>query len=214
MMIYTSKEKNVRIVPFEREKHMTEQYRQWMNCPETTQFNSWGLFPYTRAQQKAFAHDIEEGSESRIVWAIEVKLSDTERKQGRGNFMPLPPDTYARIAYGWKHVGNCTTQKIDFINRSCEYAVVIGESEARGKGIGTQVCKWACEHAFLKLGMHRIWSGTASVNIPMQRVFGKCGFKKEGTFRQGMFLNGKFIDVITYGLLFNEWESSNGASDT
>jgi RimJ/RimL family protein N-acetyltransferase len=35
----------------------------------------------------------------------------------------------------------------------------------------------------------------------MRKVAEKLGMKEEGRFREGMFLNGKFVDIINYGLI-------------
>lgn len=179
-MIY--QEEYIRIIPFEREKHMTEKYRAWMIDPEVTKFNSWGLFPYTKKQQEQFVKDIEEGSQEQIVWAIEM-LNNNE----------------------WVHVGNCSLQEINNRYRSAEFAIVIGEKEARGKGVGTKVLKMVLDHAFRKLGLNRVWTGTAAPNFNMQRVAEKVGMKCEGVFREGTFLDGKFEDIFCYGILASEW---------
>lgn len=199
-MIYTDERLKIRIVPFTRERHMNEKYRSWFHDPIATQFNSHGLFPYTAAAMEEFVAVIEKGSSSKIVWAIEVKMTEEERKQGKGNFMPLPPETYAKIAYGWKHVGNCSLQGINYINRSCEIAIVIGEADARGRGVGKQVCQWMLDHAFLKLGMNRAWTGTAATNVAMRKTCIAIGMQQEGIFKDGMFLDGEYVDVIAFGI--------------
>lgn len=195
-MIYTNN--NIRIVPFERSRHMTETYRGWFHDPDVTRFNSHGLFPYTAATMEEFVTTIEKGSSSKIVWAIEAK-SDSK---------PFGDSTETMAAISrwspWRHIGNCSLQSINYINRSAELAVVIGDG--RGKGIGTQVCQWMITHGFLRLGISRIWTGTAETNMGMRRVCEKLGMKHEGTFRNGVFLDGEFVDVFSYGILFLEWK--------
>lgn len=199
-MIYRNEK--LRIVPFDRSQHMTEKYRQWMHDPETTRHNSHGLFAYTRAQQEAFVRDVEEGSRERIVWAIEIRY---ERLACSPGSIPGPPPP---IVKDWKHVGNCSLQSINWVARSAEMAVVIGEAEARGQGFGQQACQWMIEHAFLRLGMNRVWTGTASPNVGMRRVCEKLGMKHEGTFKDGMFLFGQYVDVCTYGLTRKAWDAA------
>jgi len=177
-MIY--KNNLIRIIPFERNKHLTEKYRSWFNDPVTTRYNSWGLFPYTKGQMEDFISTIEKGSTDKIVWAI--CLNDGT------------------------HIGNISLQSINLHNRSAELAIVIGEAEARSKGVGSQVCAWVLEHGFKKIGLNRIWTGTAASNTPMRKTCEKLGMIQEGIFREGMFLNGEYIDVCAYGILEKEWK--------
>lgn len=203
-MIYANDK--LRIVPFERAKHLSEEYRSWFHDKDVTRYNSHGLFAYTPAQMKAFVADIEQGSTSRIVWAIEVALTDDERKIGKGNFMPLPSEAYDRIRYGWRHIGNVSLQSINWINRSCELAIVLGRE--RGKGYGHQACEWAVRHAFMKLGISRVWTGTAATNTGMRRVCEKLDMKEEGVFREAMFLGGRSEDVIVFGIIARDYNFS------
>jgi RimJ/RimL family protein N-acetyltransferase len=83
-------------------------------------------------------------------------------------------------------------------------AIYIGETSAWGKGVATDAIDLMCQHGFNRLGLHRIWSGTAETNTGMNRVFDKVGFQREGVFRDGMFLNGRFVNIICWSLLEGE----------
>ena len=181
-MIYTN---NVlRIVPFTRDQHMTEEYRSWFHNLEITKYNSHGLFPYTPGQMEEFVKTIEQGNGSKIVWAIEYYSTDRP--------------------YPWKHIGNCSLQGINWINRSAELAIVLGKE--RGKGVGKQACFWMMEHAFLKLGMNRLWTGTAAINIGMNKICQSLGMKQEAAWEDGMWLNGQFETVNGYGITRKRWD--------
>ena len=168
------------------EKHMTETYRNWFHDPKVTYWNSHGLFPYTTAQMKSFLADI--GSGNRIVLAVLAKLPDLH---GRSNNI---------------HIGNVSLQSINWINRSAEYAVVIGNKSYWNKGYAAEASQLLFEHGFRKLGLNRIWSGTAITNVGMIKVFKKLWMTQEGRFRQAMFLHGNFIDSVCYGVLAEEFE--------
>ena len=172
--------------PFSR-KHMTETYRSWFHSPEVTMWNSHGLFPYTTAQMEEFLSEIESGN--RIVLAVIAKGPDIHKLDGRNNTI---------------HIGNVALQSINWINRSAEYAVVIGDKRYWKRGYATEASRVLFEHGFKKLGLHRIWSGTAAINYGMIKVFEKLGMKKEGTFRDGMYLHGEFMNVVCYGILAKE----------
>lgn len=182
-MIY--KNETLRIVPFERGKHMTEEYRSWMNDSEVTKFNSWGLFPYTSAQMDDFVKTIEYGNSSKIIWAIEKHLG----AEGGGY---------------WFHIGNCSIQSINWINRSAELAIVLGRN--RGEGHGKKAFEWMMEHGFYKLNLNRLWTGTAAINIGMNKICKSLGMKQEAAWEDGMWLNGQFETINGYGITRKHWD--------
>jgi len=172
----------VTLMPFKEARenvNIKSNYKYWFNDYRVTRYNSHGLFPYDPTT------DIDEflKDKSRIIWAI-VALTGSNKIYTAG-----------------MHIGNVSLQSINMFNRSAEIACVIGESEYWSKGIMTWACELIIRHGFRKLGLNRIWSGTSLLNIGMRKVFDKLGFKLEGCFREGQFLNGKFRDVLVYGLL-------------
>lgn len=187
---YINNKKNGRvnkitIVPF-GEEHLTEKYRSWFHDPVVTEFNSHGLFPYSRAAMKKFMENIENGGPD-IIWAI---LSD--------DLVGEPV-----------HIGNCSLQSISWINRSCELAFVIGDTDYHSTGVGEAVGKMMLKHAFKKLGLNRAWTGTAETNIGMRKVAERVGMKEEGRFRQGKMLEGQMVDIVCYSILKEEWKDED-----
>ena len=178
-MIYSND--RLRIVPFEALNHATDKYRSWFNNSEVTKYNSHGLFPYSQTKMKKFLRAIEESTDV-IIWAVEI-LVETK----------------------WIHIGNCSLQNINTHNRSAELAVVMGE--CRANGYGMRVCKWMLEHAFLKLGLNRVWTGTAETNTGMNKICIRLGMVQEGVFEDGMWLNGEFVDVNAYGITRLTWDA-------
>jgi RimJ/RimL family protein N-acetyltransferase len=43
-------------------------------------------------------------------------------------------------------------------------------------------------------------------NVASEKIAIRCGFRKEGTLRQSMFVQGKYVDTYLYALLRHEWE--------
>lgn len=187
-----SESRTVEIVPFEKKEHMTERYRSWFHNPVVTRYNSHGLFPYTKEKMRKFVKNVEDGGPD-ILFAIIYTGPETE----------LPC-----------HVGNCSIQSIDWINRSCELAFVIGETDFYGLGIGKAAGEMMLEHAFRKLGMNRVWTGTAETNVGMIAVANKLGMHFEGSFRQGKFLNGEFVNILNFSILAEEYFDKTDRQDT
>ncbi len=161
------------------ERKLTNYY-DWFGDEKVNEFNSHGLFPQSQKELTDF-------------------FNRCENDKSLSSFMIIDKATN-------KHIGQCSLQRIDYINRSAEFAIVIGELDYHGKGIATECLQKLFEHGFLKLGLNRIWSGTSILNIGMQKVFEKCGFKQEGIYRQAQFLNGSLKDIICYALLRSEWD--------
>lgn len=174
--------------PFTR-KDMTEKYCSWFHNPHVTKYNSHGLFPYTEKKMELFIENIE-GNGDDIVWAIIAKGKTSLWTSG-------------------SHIGNCSLQSINWIYRSCEIAFVLGDTDYWGKGYATQAGKYMLFHAFQRMNMNRCWTGTVNTNKGMRRVAEKIGMKKEGVFRQGAFIDGKYEDIICYSILQEEYQTNN-----
>jgi RimJ/RimL family protein N-acetyltransferase len=157
-----------------REEDADGDYPDWLNDEETSRGNSHHVFPYARSQALDYIRD-QAGCRDRIVLAIVEKASRT-------------------------HIGNVALQGIDYINRSAELAILLGDGESRGKGYGLEACRLLVAHGFAALGLNRIGFGTPEFNIGMQRIGEKLGMKKEGVKRRAFFKAGRFHDVVLFGL--------------
>ncbi|MFG3343236.1 GNAT family N-acetyltransferase [Glycomyces sp. NPDC048151] len=83
-------------------------------------------------------------------------------------------------------------------------------SEAcRGRGVGTQAVRWLTSYVFTELpGVGRIEGTTRRDNAAMRTVFRRCGFVKEGHFRQGWpDADGVLRDAVAYAVLRRDWET-------
>ena len=186
MIIPLYENKLIALVPFSKDLAKGEDYISWFNDPEVTRYNSHGLFPYTKEQAEKFWEGID--NRTNIVFAILAKDLDS----------------------GEDHIGNCSLDNIDWINRSACFNIVIGNKNYWKKGIGAMCLEFLLEHAFMKLNLFRVWTGAAEVNVGMIRVAIKSGMEIEGLFRRATYLNGKYYDIREYGILKDEWERRVG----
>ena len=62
-------------------------------------------------------------------------------------------------------IGYANLLNIDYKNRNCEFSIIIGDRNYHGKGIPAQVRIILFQHAFLNLGMERVWAKILSTNI-------------------------------------------------
>lgn len=160
------------------EGDLNENYQGWFNDAEVCRFNSHHRFPnYKEDMREYYEKVIKSGNH--LVLAI----VDKETK---------------------KHIGNISLQDINQIDRSAEFAIVLGDKSFWGQGVGKEAGKLIIEHGFKSLNLNRIYCGTSEENIGMQKLADYLGFKKEGVSRQAMFKNGGYKDIILYGLIKND----------
>lgn len=173
------KEKICQLIPFNRQfliDNPLSKYTSWFHDQDITRYNSHGLFPYTEEKKDSYLYSLEDTTDKLVM----------------------------AIVYDGIHAGNVSLQSIDWINRSAEIAIIL-DKYYHGCGIGTFACQKMLEHGFMKMNLNRIWTGTAEINNGMRSLARKIGMTAEGTFREAIFLDGKYYSVIEYGILKSEY---------
>lgn len=99
------------------------------------------------------------------------------------------------------HIGNISLQQISQKNQSAELAILMGEKNFWGKGYAKEAAKALIEYAFDELELHRIYCGTHIDNIAMQKLAISIGMTQEGVLKDAMYKNGRFYDIIEYGII-------------
>ena len=100
-----------------------------------------------------------------------------------------------------KPIGSVYFRDIDKRHNSAEYGIFIGESDARGRGIGTEVAQLFLSYGFHTLALHRISLRVLASNQIAYGCYVKAGFRYEGCFREMVCLDGKYCDVIFMAVL-------------
>lgn len=107
-----------------------------------------------------------------------------------------------------KLIGTTGFHRIDWLNRRAESGSLIGDKSCWGQGYGTEAKALLVEYAFDTLGLHRIDSQTFCYNERSARHLRRAGFVEEGRLRQAIFREGKFHDVLLFGLLAADWRAA------
>lgn len=154
---------------------LSPEYFQWLNDPGVCEFNSHAVFPNSMKVMREYLERID-GSRKEVVFAILSRKNDV-------------------------HIGNIALQAIDWIARSAEFAILIGNKKYFGKGIGFEAGSLLIEYAFERLNLRRIHCGTHQDNQGMRKLAEKLGMKEEGRRREALYKNGKYADLIEYGLV-------------
>jgi len=82
----------------------------------------------------------------------------------------------------------------------------------RGKGYGSEAIDWTLDWAFKFAGFHRVTLETHGFNDRAQRLYERLGFVKEGVQREALWFDGRWYDVIVYGMLDYDWKMIKGNS--
>jgi ribosomal-protein-serine acetyltransferase len=104
--------------------------------------------------------------------------------------------------------GGVRYHEIDWSNRMTELGYWISEG-FEGKGLVTKTCRVLIDRAFNELGLNRIIISCSSENQKSRAIPERLGFKQEGILRQSELLQDRFVDMLIYGLLANEWQDKN-----
>jgi RimJ/RimL family protein N-acetyltransferase len=99
-----------------------------------------------------------------------------------------------------EHIGNIYLRNIDWIARTAELRIFIGEPDQRSKGYGQAAIRLLIRHAFDDLGLLRVYLFVYDDNKAAIRSYEKCGFVIEGKLRKHFFIAGKFKDCLVMGI--------------
>jgi RimJ/RimL family protein N-acetyltransferase len=76
----------------------------------------------------------------------------------------------------------------------------------RAAGHGSQIVPLLCRYGFRFRALRRIELETFATNTAMRTVAERSGFVHEGTMRGRGYDGDGYVDVVTYGLLREEWK--------
>ena len=152
-------------------------YPSWFEDQDVTLHSSHGKFFRTLEYFREYIRN--QYKDDRVVWAI------------------------SHVDDG--HIGNIALQEISMLNRTAELAILLGDKRHWGLGVGRLAGKQLLAHAFEKLNLERVYCGTAATNAGMKRLAESLGMTLEGTRRAHLFLGGRRVDVLDYGILRAEF---------
>ena len=102
-------------------------------------------------------------------------------------------------------IGFTTFSALDGDNGSVMFHITIGERDAWGRGLGTEATQLMLQHAFERLGLHRVGLAVFSYNTRAIRAYQKAGFRVEGRLREAIQRQGDYFDEVQMGILAGEW---------
>lgn len=112
---------------------------------------------------------------------------------------------YWVIHFEKKPIGVINFYDIDPVNRNAFWAYYIADMNVRGKGIGKALELTILSVAFNELKLHKLSCEVFSWNEKVIKIHEKYGSKIEGRFRDHIYKDGQYHDVVRMAILENEY---------
>lgn len=158
----------------------TENYLSWLNDEEITKGLLTGYYPSTMGDLRKFIESINQNPN-----AVMFAICDRETN---------------------KHIGNIKIDRFDWISRTCELGILIGDKNYWGKGVGKEACSLVIQYAFHKINFRKVLLTVYNNNPAAIKLYQKLGFVMEGTLRKHIFVEGEYIDKHFMGLFKEEFK--------
>lgn len=156
-------------------------FYDWGNDPELWKLLGGWHFPSSRASTKAW-------------------LERAQQDQTNVRLAIVTPDLGL--------VGMANLLEIDWKNRNAFHGMMLGNPQARGRGIGQDAVMAIMRYAFDELGLERLDGSMIAYNHASVGLYcGKCGWKEEGVQRNWYFRNGRHWDRVMVGVTKADYQS-------
>jgi len=148
---------------------VNENYYRWMNDPEVTKYTESRFYPNSIEEIKNYVQ--KEAKVSSSVFLAIISKED-------------------------KHIGNIKLHRINWIHRTGEVAIMIGDKSFWGQGIGAEAIRLITEYAFSNFNLHKVYAECYAVNESSIKAFQNAGFEEECLIKKHYFFDGKYVDAM------------------
>ena len=162
------------------EREHIEQFRNWRNNPQLRKYFRQYLEISTHSQEEWFQRSQDDNCQ------VNFSIKDRSSRQ---------------------LIGHCGLYHIDWISRTAEFGIYIGEESYRKGGFGTDSLKSLINYGFSDLNLNKIWCEVYDNNTSIN-VYKRLGFVHEGTMRENYYNEGRYWDSHFLSVLSREWGHS------
>lgn len=120
----------------------------------------------------------------------------------------LPPEMAFQVKLESDVIGEIKLNRIRWFNRKAEISLAIKKQFQR-KGYGSDALSLLLNYAFNKMNFHRLEAEVIEYNEASIKLVKKFNFVEEGRLREAKYSEGKYWDIIRYGLLKKEFVSED-----
>ncbi len=93
---------------------------------------------------------------------------------------------------------------VDWASRSTNIGYWLGE-EFQGRGTVTTAVRALTDHALAVWELNRVEIRIASENRHSRAIPARLGFSEEGALRQAQRVGGRYVDLVVYSMLAEDW---------
>ncbi len=158
-----------------------ELYGRWYSNPTIWHLTSWTAEPLR-------PRDVERLFEDR-------EASTTER-----SFAIHLPESQ-------KPLGIISLMNISKAHASADLSIILGDSDNRARGYGTEAIRTILDYAFADLRLHRVGLSVFDFNDAALKTYERLGFQREGCLRGAVKRDETHRDAILMSILAPEWNA-------
>jgi RimJ/RimL family protein N-acetyltransferase len=166
------------LVPLDKDKHF-EHALAWLNDPQTTRWLLTGDLPITRLVEQDFFEKGMRPDSAQIHFAIETLEGE--------------------------HIGFCGLFGIDWKHQTALSGTVIGRSDLRGQGYGSDAISIRTRYAFDVLGLRLLLTEAMTENVASCKALQKAGYRPVAEIPKRYWRRGAHRDVTLFMFPREDW---------
>ena len=141
-------------------------------------------------------------------WSL-ISLADVVAlAQSQQSLEPDTPGTWYQLVLslrpGRTVIGDLGLHFLDEPPATVELGITLAP-EHQGQGYATEAVRAVGEYIFKTLGKHRLVASVDPRNAASIALLERVGLRREGQFRQSLWLKGEWVDDWIYAILAAEW---------
>ena len=161
---------------------LLDTYLRWINDLRVTRTLSMPCLPYTREKE-------EEWITAALTRSVDAVFTMYELSTMRP-------------------IGNVGLHDIDHDSGTADFGILIGETDAWGRGFGTEATRMMIAYGFDVLGLHNIQLEVYSHNPAALKAYERAGFRRVGARRGARKVGRKRVDIVFMDIVADEVEPS------
>jgi len=188
----------VTLRPPERED--LDEIREWMNHPDVWR-PALGPNPMNGELGEEFFENVLTTEDDVILLACVDEQSEST-EQGRGEAAssvdeaPIGQVSLVATEYGPTDTDRARRMELGY-HLHPDY---------HGRGYGAEAVRLLVQFAFEDLNLRRVEADVGAFNDASVGLLESLGFQREGARREAAYYRGDYYDMLTYGLLREEWD--------
>jgi [ribosomal protein S5]-alanine N-acetyltransferase len=156
-------------------------WHHWFNDYMLTNYNSHGVYPINSEDERIIFNSNKNDDRSISLAVCSLETHEV--------------------------IGTVSLINIDLLNRKAEIACTIGNNIA--PTVGLESIGLMIQHGMDRLNLNKISGGAHDGLEEWTKMLGCLGFSQEGVLEQEILRNGKFSNIIKFGLLSTVYRELN-----